>query len=101
MECRTIGAMGLGLWLYLVLGGVVFHFLEQQNESETRQITKATRFEFLKNFSCVSVEQFEFLIKTVIKAYDQGIIATNNTDSASNWDVAASIFFSATVVTTI
>ncbi|CAH1791686.1 unnamed protein product [Owenia fusiformis] len=93
--------MIVGLWIYLVLGGVVFHFLEQPNESETREITKTTRFEFLKNFSCVSNEQFELLIKTVIKAYGQGIIATNTTDSASNWDIPASIFFSTTIVTTV
>ena len=43
----------------------------------------------------------EDLIRVVIYAYDNGVIASDNASSSSNWDIFSSIFFSATIVTTI
>ena len=51
---------------------------------------------------CLSAEDVQELILTIIRAYDQGIITTpNDTSTASNWDIASSIFFAGTVGTTI
>ena len=51
---------------------------------------------------CVEAEEVDKLIKVAITAYDSGILATNNvTTSSTTWDVPNSIFFAATVITTI
>lgn len=53
------------------------------------------------NHTCVDSENLENLVISIIEAYDQGVIATNTTESADNWNLWSSFFFSATVITTI
>lgn len=55
------------------------------------------------NHSCVSDEKFQQLVKVIITAYKNGYIVTNDTeeDHESTWSYYNSIFFSATIVTTI
>jgi hypothetical protein len=50
---------------------------------------------------CVTETELGVLLKGILVAYDRGIIQFGNSSSASNWDVASSVFFSVTVVTTI
>ena len=51
---------------------------------------------------CIKAEEVDKLIRVAIAAYDNGIIATNNvTASSATWDVPNSVFFAATVITTI
>ena len=56
---------------------------------------------FSVNYSCVSEEELKLLVGVIIKAYSQGIIPSNTSDDGLNWDLANSIFFSSTVITTI
>ncbi len=55
------------------------------------------------NHSCVSDEKFQQLVNVIITAYKNGYIVTNDTDedNESIWSYYNSIFFSATIVTTI
>ncbi|XP_013421280.1 potassium channel subfamily K member 10 [Lingula anatina] len=87
--------------IYVIIGGVVFHFIETPNEDTVRTTAFTGYQNFLKNFTCVSQEELETLIKTIIKAYDSGVLQTNSTQSASNWDIPSAVFFSATIITTI
>ncbi|KAK2150932.1 hypothetical protein LSH36_382g03003, partial [Paralvinella palmiformis] len=50
---------------------------------------------------CVSEAELDGLLRTILIAYDRGVIEFSNKSSASNWDLASSLFFSITVVTTI
>ena len=53
------------------------------------------------NYSCVSEHDLDELIRSVVAAYQNGVLVTSNSTSSSNWDLYSSIFFSTTVVTTI
>ena len=47
-------------------------------------------------------DEVDKLITVAITAYDSGILAINNvTTSSTTWDVPNSIFFAATVITTV
>ena len=50
---------------------------------------------------CVTEEDLTAFIEGVITAYDNGIDLVSNGSNPSNWDLASSIFFATTVVTTI
>ena len=58
------------------------------------------RFCHTGNYSCIPQEKLKKLLQKVLRAYDSGVIAGNES-SASNWDYRSSVFFSTTVVTTI
>lgn len=86
---------------YLAIGAAVFQALESQNEQDLKQNSGDFLQKFLERAECVNREDLERLILGVLKAYDQGVIALNQTTSSENWNFASSFFFSATVVTTI
>ncbi|XP_041354264.1 potassium channel subfamily K member 16-like [Gigantopelta aegis] len=101
MRSLVLAVVWLTLVVYIVLGGVIFHFIEESTESDTKTNAFDGFKNFLSNYSCISHEELELFIKNVIQAYDQGVLVTYNTSSESNWDIASSIFFAITVVTTI
>jgi len=49
----------------------------------------------------VEPADLERFVQAVIKAYNQGVLVTNETQSPDNWNLWSSFFFSATIVTTI
>ena len=53
--------------------------------------------------SCVPREEVIDLIRSVVKAYDAGVIGgeINASTESTNWDFASSLFFAGTVITTI
>lgn len=86
---------------YLFIGAAVFRKLESDNEAETKVVSKNRLKEFLVNASCIEPEKFEEILQMVLKAYDEGVLVTDSTESVDNWGFWSSFFFSATVVTTI
>ncbi|XP_021351540.1 potassium channel subfamily K member 2-like isoform X2 [Mizuhopecten yessoensis] len=100
MKKLTLFLLGLGIAVYVLIGGAVMMALESSNESDTKTTSRSTFTNFLAQ-TCVSSAELETFVKAVITAYDQGIIATEQTDSASLWDYVNSVFFSMTAVTTI
>ena len=53
------------------------------------------------NSACVTSTELSTFVRSIISAYDAGVIATSDTSSESNWDYGASLFFSMTVITSI
>ncbi|XP_033736331.1 potassium channel subfamily K member 2-like [Pecten maximus] len=101
MKKLTLLILGLALAVYVLIGGAVMMALEETNESDTKTTTRSTFTDFLAAKTCVTSDELETFVRAVITAYDQGIIATNQSDSASLWDYGNSVFFSMTAVTTI
>lgn len=101
MDGRMIAVLILVYFIYVVLGGVIFHFIETPNETEVKSHSLNASRAFLVKYPCVSPAELEKFVKTILQAYDQGVIQTNETSSTSNWDIGSAIFFSSTIVTTI
>ncbi|XP_060078929.1 potassium channel subfamily K member 2-like [Ylistrum balloti] len=101
MEKLTLLFLGLALVVYVLIGGAVMMALESSYESDTKTTSRSTFTNFLASQTCVTSAELETFVRAVITAYDQGIIATNQTDSASLWDYGNSVFFAMTAVTTI
>ena len=103
MKGKYLAILLLVYIVYIVLGGVIFHFIEYSNEQTTATNSRGQVRDFLANNTCLTADELSKLITTVLQAYDQGIVLTgNDTDNGdTSWDIASSIFFSTTIVTTI
>ncbi|ELU08612.1 hypothetical protein CAPTEDRAFT_85266, partial [Capitella teleta] len=86
--------------VYLVFGGICFHFLESEHEEETKQGSGEFMQRILDEKQCLTAEELQELIKFTIEVYESGVQPLNTTTSTS-WDIFSSVFFSATVITTI
>ncbi|KAM5129337.1 potassium channel, subfamily K, member 16-like [Mantella aurantiaca] len=89
--------------MYLLAGAMVFQMLEQETESNVKVETERHRLDFLKNYTCLTQDALEHLIKVVTEAVKQGLNPLENgtSNQHSNWDFGSSFFFAGTVVTTI
>ncbi|XP_064622233.1 potassium channel subfamily K member 10-like isoform X2 [Lineus longissimus] len=101
MKWKMILVLVIVQAIYVGVGGVIFHFIEEPNETAVRSNSITLSTDFLSNYSCITQAQMEAFVKAVIIAYDQGVLTGNTTSSHTNWDYASAIFFSSTVVTTI
>ena len=63
MKTRTLAVLILINLAYVVLGGVIFHFLEEDNEGDTRKVTGEALEEFLGNLFSFSLSLVELLEK--------------------------------------
>ena len=61
------------------------------------------RYSFVDTHSCVPREEVIDLIRFVVRAYGAGVVGGNINASieSTNWDIASSVFFAGTVITTI
>ncbi|XP_064622230.1 potassium channel subfamily K member 16-like isoform X2 [Lineus longissimus] len=101
MKWKVILVLVIVEAIYVGVGGVIFHFIEEPNETAVRSNSITLSTDFLRNYSCIKPAEMEAFVKAVIIAYDQGVLTGNTTSSQTNWDYASAIFFSSTVVTTI
>lgn len=86
--------------IYLLFGALVFSSIERPVEDKLRHDMETLKQEFL-NHSCVNAASLErFLIK-VLRANKYGVSVLINASVASNWDLASSMFFANTLVTTV
>ena len=79
---------------------IAFHYLETDNETDIKIQTKAYKDEILANFTCLSEEKLESLVRVIEYAVKHGIDPSNST-SSSNWDWHQSFFLSGIIITTI
>ncbi|TKS80642.1 Potassium channel subfamily K member 1 [Collichthys lucidus] len=86
--------------IYLLFGALVFSSVERPQEDELRTEMKALKEEFL-NQSCVNAASLERFLVKVLTANKYGVSVLKNTSMPSNWDLASSMFFANTLVTTV
>lgn len=87
--------------IYLLFGALVFSSIERPVEDKLRQDMEALKQEFL-NQSCVNAASLERFLVKVLTANKYGVsVLRNSTVQASSWDLASSMFFANTLVTTV
>ncbi|XP_046880416.1 potassium channel subfamily K member 4 [Hypomesus transpacificus] len=102
MRCPTLMALLAGVMLYLVMGALVFRWLEAPKESSDYENLRRNRRTFLHNHTCVTEEDLGQLINNVVEAVDAGLDATSTSPNfTSRWDLSSAFFFCGTIITTI
>ncbi|XP_045929806.1 potassium channel subfamily K member 6 [Micropterus dolomieu] len=86
--------------IYLLFGALVFSSIERPVEDKLRQDMEALKQEFL-NQSCVDAASLELFLVKVLTANKYGVFVLRNSSVSSNWDLASSMFFANTLVTTV
>ncbi|XP_042342196.1 potassium channel subfamily K member 6 [Plectropomus leopardus] len=86
--------------IYLLFGALVFSSIERPVEDKLRHDMEALKQEFL-NQSCVNSASLEHFLAKVLKANKYGVSVLRNVSFTSNWDLASSMFFANTLVTTV
>lgn len=86
--------------IYLLFGALVFSSIERPVEDELRRDLEALKQEFL-NQSCVSAASLELFLVQVLTANKYGVSVLRNSSATSSWDLASSMFFANTLVTTV
>ncbi|XP_023151676.1 potassium channel subfamily K member 6 [Amphiprion ocellaris] len=86
--------------IYLLFGALVFSSIERPVEEQLRRDMDALKQEFL-NQSCVSAASLENFLVRVLTANKYGVSVLRNSSVTSNWDLASSMFFANTLVTTV
>ncbi|KAK0052221.1 potassium channel subfamily K member 4 [Biomphalaria pfeifferi] len=101
---------------YLILGAVVFHFMEKQHEKNTKHKFALEHEIFLMNHSCISPDALRKYVQQVLETSGEGvsiyqIIDMNVTANSSivddldatgtRWDIPSAILFCITLISTI
>ncbi|XP_062274656.1 potassium channel subfamily K member 6 isoform X2 [Scomber scombrus] len=86
--------------IYLLFGALVFSSIERPVEDKLRNEMEALKQEFL-NQSCVNPASLERFLVKVLTANKYGVSVLKNSSVSSNWDLASSMFFANTLVTTV
>lgn len=86
--------------IYLLFGALVFSSIERPLEDKLRRDMDALKDDFL-NQSCVSAASLERFLSKVLSANKFGVSVLRNSSGRSNWDLASSMFFANTLVTTV
>ncbi|XP_070577241.1 potassium channel subfamily K member 1-like isoform X1 [Ptychodera flava] len=89
------------LVVYLCIGGAVFSAIEGPIESVRREKLHSSIEDFLSRHECVRYPELDKLMAEIVSESNRGVSVVANRTKPSNWDFASSMFFSATVVTTI
>lgn len=86
--------------IYLLFGALIFSTIERPMEDKLRHDMEVLKKEFL-NQSCVSAASLENFLLKVLAANKYGVFVIRNVSATSNWDLASSMFFANTLVTTV
>ncbi|XP_077991340.1 potassium channel subfamily K member 1-like [Glandiceps talaboti] len=90
--------------VYLCIGAAVFSAIEGPiiilSDAKRTKLASVIG-DFLAQHQCVNHYDLNDFMKEIVTANEMGVSATNNVTEPANWNFAASLFFSATVVTTI
>ncbi|KAJ8414598.1 hypothetical protein AAFF_G00038000 [Aldrovandia affinis] len=85
---------------YLLLGALVFSSIERPEEERLRRELGSLKAQFL-NQSCVNITSLDNFMEKVLIANRYGVSMLYNSSQDSNWDLASSLFFANTLVTTV
>ncbi|KAG9472980.1 potassium channel subfamily K member 6 [Eleutherodactylus coqui] len=97
----VLALLVLGYVAYLLLGALVVSTIEAPYEENLRQELRQLKQMFLHNSPCVNGSRLEALLEKVINANKFGVSVLNNASNESSWDLASSLFFSSTLLTTV
>ncbi|XP_012936819.1 two pore domain potassium channel number 2 [Aplysia californica] len=102
---------------YLIVGAVIFKFLEGTNESAKKRSFAADHEKFLQEHQCINHEELHAYVLRVLETHTEGVQVTNIVsrnysgnvssiddeifDTGTNWDISSSILFCITVISTI
>lgn len=86
--------------IYLLLGALVFASVERPVEEKVRTDLLNMRRDFL-NQTCINATALEDFLVKVLSANKYGVSVLQNSSLGSNWDLASSMFFANTLVTTV
>lgn len=88
---------------YVIIGAMLFSLIERPKEQELRMDLNTAIEKFLVDHRhCLTGHDLERLLKLVIDVENRGVSAVKRNDSmATNWNFGQSIFFAASVLTTI
>jgi len=88
---------------YVIVGAALFSLIERPKEEELRTDLNIAIDKFLVDHrQCVTDHELAVLLKLVIDVENRGVSATQRNNSmATNWNIGQSIFFAASVITTI
>ncbi|KAL2096522.1 hypothetical protein ACEWY4_008670 [Coilia grayii] len=98
--CSLLAGFILFYIAYLLLGALVFSYIEGPVEEKLRIDLTTLKQQFL-NQTCINVTQLDAFLERVLKANKYGVSVLRNASGLSNWDLASSLFFANTLVTTV
>ncbi|KAB5571345.1 hypothetical protein PHYPO_G00223980 [Pangasianodon hypophthalmus] len=101
MRCSTLLTILAAVLLYLVIGALVFGWLEAPKEEEVHDQLLKSRQTFLHKHNCVQESSLSEFTQQVIGAIEAGVDARSTSNFTSRWDLANAFFFCGTIITTI
>ncbi|TRY90098.1 hypothetical protein DNTS_031596 [Danionella cerebrum] len=101
MRCATLLSVLAAVLLYLVLGALVFGWLEAPSEERAHRELLASQSSFLQNHTCVAPHSLSQFTQKVIDAIEAGVDARSTSNYTSRWDPSNAFFFCGTIITTI
>ncbi|KAE8585581.1 hypothetical protein XENTR_v10021366 [Xenopus tropicalis] len=87
--------------IYLLLGALVISVIESPYEASLRDELRQLKSVFLNESPCVNVSSLEAFLEKIINANKYGVSVLHNASNDSKWDIASSMFFASTLVTTV
>ena len=78
----------------------MFSSIERPVEDKLRNDIQAMQREFL-NQTCINATALEEFLLKALSASEYGVSVLRNSSLSSNWDMASSMFFANTLVTTV
>ncbi|XP_043112717.1 potassium channel subfamily K member 4 isoform X2 [Puntigrus tetrazona] len=101
MRYTTLLTILAAVLLYLVLGALVFGWLESSREEWAHRELLTSRMAFLQNHSCVTPYSLREFTEKVVDAIEAGVDARSTSNYTSRWDPSNAFFFCGTIITTI
>ncbi|KAK1804139.1 hypothetical protein P4O66_020178 [Electrophorus voltai] len=101
MRCSTLVMILAAVLLYLVMGALVFGWLEASREEWAYGQLLNSRLAFLNNHTCVQENSLSEFTQKVVDAIEAGVDARSTANFTSRWDLSNAFFFCGTILTTI
>ncbi|XP_060741491.1 potassium channel subfamily K member 4 isoform X1 [Tachysurus vachellii] len=100
MRCSTLLTILALVLLYLVIGALVFGWLEAPSEEKAYKRLLNFQLTFLQKHNCVQESSLKEFTKKVVDAIQDGVDASTS-NFTSRWDLSNAFFFCGTIITTI
>ncbi|XP_052470252.1 potassium channel subfamily K member 4-like [Carassius gibelio] len=101
MRYTTLLTILAAVLLYLVLGALVFGWLESSREEWAHRELLMSQMAFLQNHSCVTPYSLKEFTEKVVDAIEAGVDGRSTSNYTSRWDLSNAFFFCGTIITTI